>query len=80
MYDKDELTNATMKVLQGKIVQASDTREADGKQMKRIIENYIKDDDLESFGKIFVTATSDEDLMVILRAIIDQYYNHIRSI
>lgn len=80
MYDKDELTNATMKAIQGQIVQGSDTREADVKQMKRIIENYIKDDDLEAFGKIFVAVTTDEDLMAILRAIIDQYYNRIRSI
>ena len=40
---------------------------------------FIKDN-LEEFGRIFVTVTTDEELMKILRAIIDQYYNNIKSI
>ena len=48
--------------------------------MIKIVENYAKEDNLEEFGRIFVTVTTDEELMKILRAIIDQYYNNIKSI
>lgn len=80
MINKEELTDATMKVLQGQIGKGIDTREEDKEQIAKILENYAKEDNLEEFGRIFVTVTSDEELMEILRAIVDQYYNNIRSI
>lgn len=80
MYDKDELTNATMKALRGKVVQCSDTREEDKKQMEKIIESYASTDNLDEFGKMFVAVTTDEELMGILKAIISHYYKNIRSI
>lgn len=80
MCDREELTDATMKALQGQIKKAVDTREEDKKQMKKIIENYANTDDLDEFGKMFVAVTTDEELMGILHAIISQYYNNIKSI
>lgn len=80
MINKEELTDATMKALQGQIEKGIDTREDDKEQIARILENYAKEDNLEEFGRIFVTVTTDEELMKILRAIIDQYYNNIKSI
>ena len=80
MDDKEKLTDATMKALQGQIGKGIDTREDDKEQIARILENYAKEDNLEEFGRIFVTVTTDEELMKILRAIIDQYYNNIKSI
>lgn len=80
MCDKEELTDATMKVLQGQITKGIDTRDEDKQQMKRIIENYASTDDLDEFGKMFVAVTTNEELMGILHAIIGQYYNNIRNI
>ena len=80
MINKEELTDATMKALQGQIEKGIDTREDDKEQIARILENYAKEENLEEFGRIFVTVTTDEELMKILRAIIDQYYNNIKSI
>lgn len=80
MCNKEELTNATMKVLQGQITKGIDTRDEDKQQMKRIIENYTSSDDLDEFGKMFVAVTTNEELMGILHAIISQYYKNIRSI
>lgn len=80
MCDKEELTDVTMKVLQGQITRGIDTRDEDKQQMKRIIENYANTDDLDEFGKMFVAVTTDEELMGILHAIISQYYKNIRSI
>ena len=80
MCDKEELTDATMKVLQGQITKGIDTRDEDKQQMKRIIENYASLNDLDEFGKMFVAVTTDEELMGILHAIISQYYKNIRSI
>ena len=80
MCDREELTNATIRALQGQITKGIDARDEDKEQMRKIVENYSKEDNLEEFGRIFVTVTTDEELMKILRAIIDQYYNNIRSI
>lgn len=80
MCNKEELTDATMKVLQGQITKGIDTRDEEKQQMKRIIENYANTDDLDEFGKMFVAVTTDEELMGILHAIISQYYKNIRSI
>lgn len=80
MCDREELTNATIRALQGQITKGIDARDEDKEQMRKIVENYAKEDNLEEFGRIFVTVTTDEELMKILRAIIDQYYNNIRSI
>ena len=80
MCDKEELTDVTMKVLQGQITRGIDTRDEDKQHMKRIIENYASSDDLDEFGKMFVAVTTDEELMGILHAIISQYYKNIRSI
>lgn len=80
MCDREELTNATIRALQGQITKGIDARDEDKEQMRKIVENYAKEDNLEKFGRIFVTVTTDEELMKILRAIIDQYYNNIRSI
>lgn len=80
MCNREELTDATMKVLQGQIGKVIDTIEDNKEQIARILENYAKEDNLEEFGRIFVTVTTDEELMKILRAIIDQYYNNIKSI
>ena len=80
MCDREELTDATIRALQGQITKGIDARDEDKEQMRKIVENYSKEDNLEEFGRIFVTVTTDEELMKILRAIIDQYYNNIRSI
>lgn len=80
MCDREELTNATIRALQGQITKGIDARDEDKEQMRKIVENYAKEDNLEEFGRIFVTVTTDEELMKILRAIIDQYYNNIKSI
>ena len=63
MCNKEELTDATMKVLQGQITKGIDTRDEEKQQMKRIIENYANTDDLDEFGKMFVAVTTDEELM-----------------
>lgn len=80
MCDREELTDATIRALQGQITKGIDARDEDKEQMRKIVENYSKEDNLEEFGRIFVTVTTDEELMKILRAIIDQYYNNIKSI
>ena len=80
MCDREELTDATIRALQGQITKGIDARDEDKEQMRKIVENYSKEDNLEEFGRIFVTVTTDEELMKILRAIIDQYYNNITSI
>ena len=80
MCNGEELTDATMKALQGQITKDIDTRDEDKQQMKRIIENYANTDDLDEFGKMFVAVTTDEELMGILHAIISQYYKNIRRI
>ena len=80
MCDREELTDATIRALQGQITKCIDARDEDKEQMRKIVENYSKEDNLEEFGRIFVTVTTDEELMKILRAIIDQYYNNIKSI
>lgn len=80
MCDREELTDATIRALQGQITKGIDARDEDKEQMIKIVENYAKEDNLEEFGRIFVTVTTDEELMKILRAIIDQYYNNIKSI
>lgn len=80
MCDREELTDATIRALQGQITKGIDARDEDKEQMIKIVENYAKEDNLEEFGRIFVTVTTDEELMKILRVIIDQYYNNIKSI
>ena len=73
MCDREELTDATIRALQGQITKGIDARDEDKEQMRKIVENYSKEDNLEEFGRIFVTVTTDEEL-------IDQYYNNIKSI
>lgn len=80
MCDREKLTDATMKALQGQIGKEVDIREEDKKQIERIIENYANTNNLDEFGKMFVAVTTDEELMEILKAIISQYYNNIKSI
>lgn len=80
MNSKDKLTNATMQALQGHLGKEIDTNEDDKKKIAKMVENYAKEDNLDEFGKIFVAATTDEELMKILRAIIEQYYNNTRRI
>ena len=79
MCDREELTDATMRALQGQVTKDIDTKDEDKEHMRRIIENYTNIDDLDEFGKMFVAVTTDEELMGILKAIISQYYKNIRS-
>ena len=80
MNNKEQLTNATMKALQGKLKSEIDTNEDDKKKIAKMVENYAKENNLDEFGKMFVAVTTDEELMIILRAIIEQYYNNIKTI
>ena len=80
MCNREELTDATMKALQGQIGKVIDTREDDKEQIARILENYAKEDNLEEFGRIFVAVTTNEELMEILKSIIEQYYNNLKSL
>ena len=80
MCDKEELTDATMRVLQDQISKHIDARDEDKQQMKRIIENYANTDDLDEFGKMFVAVTNNEELMEILKSIIEQYYKDLRNL
>lgn len=80
MNNKEQLTNATMKALQGKFKSEIDTNEDDKKKIAKMVESYAKENNLDEFGKLFVAVTTDEELMIILRAIIEQYYNNIKTI
>ena len=80
MNNQEQLTNATMKALQGKLKSEIDTNEDDKKKIAKMIESYAKENNLDEFGKLFVAVTTDEELMIILRAIIEQYYNNIKTI
>ena len=80
MNSKEQLTNATMKALQGKLKSEIDTNEDDKKKIAKMVESYAKENNLDEFGKLFVAVTTDEELMIILRAIIEQYYNNIKTI
>lgn len=80
MCNKEELTDATMKALQGQITNAIDARDEYKEQMKRIIENYADTDNLDEFGKMFVAVTNNEELMEILKSIIEQYYKDLRNL
>ncbi len=80
MNNKEQLTNATMKALQGKLKSEIDTNEDDKKKIAKMVESYAKENNLDEFGKLFVAVTTDEELMIILRAIIEQYYNNIKTI
>ena len=79
MCNKEELTDATMKALQGKIAKDIDARVEDKEQIKRIIESYADTDNLDEFGKMFVAVTNNEELMEILKSIIEQYYKDLRN-
>ena len=79
MCNKEELTDATMKAIQGQITKDINARDKDKEQMKRIIESYADTDNLEEFGKMFVTVTTNEELMEILKSIIEQYYKDLRN-
>ena len=80
MCDKEELTDATMKALQGKLTKDISIRDKDKEQMKRIIESYADTDNLDEFGKMFVAVTTNEELMEILKSIIEQYYRDLRNL
>lgn len=80
MCDKEEITDATMKALQGKLTKDISIREEDKEQMRRIIENYADTDNLDEFGKMFVAVTTNEELMEILKSIIEQYYKDLRNL
>ena len=49
MCNREELTDATMKVLQGQIGKVIDTIEDNKEQIARILENYAKEDNLEGY-------------------------------
>lgn len=80
MCNKEELTDATMKVLQGQITNAIDARDDYKEQMKKIIESYADTDNLDEIGKMFVAVTNNEELMEILKSIIEQYYKDLRNL
>lgn len=80
MCNKEELTDATMMALQGKIAKDIDARDEDKEQIKRIIESYADTDNLDEFGKMFVAVTNNEELMEILKSIIEQYYKDLRNL
>ena len=80
MCDRENLTDATMRALQGKLTKDISIRDEDKEQMKRIIENYADTDDLDEFGKMFVAVTTNEELMEILKSIIEQYYKDLRNL
>lgn len=75
MNNKEKLTNATMQALQGQLKKEIDTNEDDKRQLARIIESYAKDNNLDEFVKIFVAATTEEELFSVLRELVKQYYN-----
>ena len=52
MNNKDKLTNATMQELQANIDEEIDIDEDNNSQLKKIVESYVKDDNLEEFGKV----------------------------
>ena len=80
MCNKEELTDATMKAIQGQITKDIDARDKDKEQIKRIIESYADTDNLDEFGKMFVAVTNNEELMEILKSIIEQYYNNLKNL
>ena len=80
MCNKEELTDATMKAIQGQITKDIDARDKDKEQIKRIIESYADTDNLDEFGKMFVAVTNNEELMEILKSIIEQYYNNLENL
>ena len=75
MSNNEELTDALIQVLNGQENPKSNKDEETKKQLSRIIESYIKEDNLEKFGKIFVSATTEEELFEILRELVRQYYH-----
>lgn len=80
MNNKDKLTNATMQELQANLDEEIDIDEDNNSQLKKIVESYVKDDNLEEFGRVFVATTTEEELIEILKVIMEQYYNNIKRI
>jgi 3'-phosphoadenosine 5'-phosphosulfate (PAPS) 3'-phosphatase len=58
MNNKDKLTNATMQELQANLDEEIDIDEDNNSQLKKIVESYVKDDNLEEFGRVFVATTT----------------------
>ncbi len=80
MNRKEKLTEATMQELQANLDEEIDIDEDDNSQLKKIVESYVKDDNLEEFGRVFVATTTEEELIEILKVIMEQYYNNIKRI
>ena len=76
MNNKEQLTNATMKALRGELEQeVFISKDNTKKQLKRIVEEYAQNNNLDDFVKIFVASTTEEELFEVLRIIVNQYYN-----
>ena len=80
MNRKEKLTEATMQELQANLDEEIDIDEDNNSQLKKIVESYVKDDNLEEFGRVFVATTTEEELIEILKVIMEQYYNNIKRI
>ena len=80
MNRKEKLTEATMQELQANLDEEIDIDEDDNSKLKKIVESYVKDDNLEEFGRVFVATTTEEELIEILKVIMEQYYNNIKRI
>ena len=80
MNRKEKLTEATMQELQENLDEEIDIDEDDNSQLEKIVESYVKDDNLEEFGRVFVATTTEEELIEILKVIMEQYYNNIKRI
>lgn len=80
MNRKEKLTEATMQELQSNLDEEIDIDEDNNSQLKKIVESYVKDDNLEEFGRVFVATTTEEELIEILKVIMEQYYNNIKRI
>lgn len=75
MNNKEQLIDALIQVLKGQPNTKASKDEDTKKQLAKIIENYVKEDNLERFGRIFVSATTEEELFEILRELVRQYYH-----
>ena len=80
MNRKEKLTETTMQELQANLDEEIDIDEDNNSQLKKIVESYVKDDNLEEFGRVFVATTTEEELIEILKVIMEQYYNNIKRI
>ena len=69
--NKEKLTEATIKILQGQ--EEIDNKQNYNEQLTKVIESYIQDDNLTELMNLFISIIAEDEILELLSQCNNQY-------